>query len=66
MAAFQLSQVLLGVLVNSGILTPQQAQNELLKLARANEGGGPGNAVAKRMFEQMVRSYSVPPKTGQH
>lgn len=62
MAALQLSQMLLRVLVEKGILTRQQAESELLNLVRPNEDD-PGNAIANRMFEQMAGAYSASSKS---
>src|SRR5262245_51866186 len=57
-AALQLSQMLLRVIVKHGILTTQQAQDELLRLATINRNG-PSNAIVNRMFGQLADAYAV-------
>jgi hypothetical protein len=60
-AALQLSQMLLRVIVKHGILTTRQAENELLGLVKSNQDG-PSNAIVNRMIGQLADAYSIASK----
>jgi hypothetical protein len=64
-AALQLSQMLLRIIVKHGLLTKQQAEDELLRLVKANRDG-PSNVIVTSMLEQLANTYSAAPNRVQH
>jgi hypothetical protein len=64
-AALQLSQMLLRIIVKHGILTTQQAEDELLRLMKTNRDG-PSNAIVTSMLGQLANAYSVAHNGVQH
>jgi hypothetical protein len=64
-AALQLSQMLLRLIVRHGLLTKQQAEDELLRLVKANRDG-PSNAIVASMLGQLANAYSAARNGGQH
>jgi hypothetical protein len=64
-AALQLSQMLLRLIVKHGLLTTQQAEDELLRLVKTNRNG-PSNAIVVSMLGQLANAYSAARNGVQH
>lgn len=54
---FQLSQRLLGLLVDKKVLTPIEAAELLTPMIEANQKGGPANRAAAGLYKQMADQF---------